>query len=266
MADQDPLSQYVAQHARRALDGLEAAGDELDHELVHATRTSLRRLRATLRTFSDSFPAPGSLDEDLRFVSLAFGELRDTDVLAAMLLPELDALPEELVPGPAREDLTDALRTRRDRAVAAMPEASADERWQRAAAQLAQWCEHPPELTDRDHRTLLKRARRTVKRRVRAAGGDPEALHSARKAAKRWRYAAELLEPLEPSAAKHLAQATPAQELLGQVQDAAIAEQFLRDHAALGARSGHNAFSTGLLHAAAQRRFEELSREALGLF
>lgn len=266
MADEDPLSQYVAQHARRALDGLEAAGVEPDAELVHATRTSLRRLRATLRTFAGSFPEPGTLDEDLRVVSLAFGDVRDADVLAAMLLPELDALPEELVLGPAREDLAEALRARRERAVAALPGAAAQEPWQRAAAQLVQWCEHPPGLAEQDLRTLLKRARRRVKGRLRAAGGDPAALHSARKAAKRWRYAAELLEPLEPSAAEHLAQATPLQELLGQVQDAVIAEQFLREHAARGARSGHNAFSTGLLHAAAQRRFEELSREALDLF
>ncbi len=266
MADNDPLSQYVALHARRALDGIEAADEDPDHELVHATRTSLRRLRATLRTFSDSFPEPGDLDEDLRVVSLAFGAVRDADVLAAMLLPELDALPEELVLGPAREDLGKALRSRRDRAVAALPEAAAQERWQQAAAQLARWCEHPPQLAEQDHRRLLKRARRTVKRRLRAAGGDPAALHSARKAAKRWRYAAELLEPLEPSAAKHLAQATPVQELLGQVQDAVIAQQFLREHAARGARSGHNAFSTGLLHAAAQQRFVDLSREAIDLF
>ncbi|WP_422114602.1 CHAD domain-containing protein [Brachybacterium sp. UNK5269] len=266
MADEDPLSQYVAQHARRALDGLDATGGEPDAELVHATRTSLRRLRATLRTFEGSFPEPGTLDGDLRAVSLAFGDIRDADVLAAMLLPELDALPEELVLGPAREDLAEALRARRERAVAALPGAAAQERWQRAAAQLAEWCEHPPELAEQDLHTLLKRARRTVKRRLRAAGGDPAALHSARKAAKRWRYAAELLEPLEPSAAKHLAQATPVQELLGQVQDAVIAEQFLREHAARGARSGHNAFSTGLLHAAAQRRFDELSRVALDLF
>ena len=268
MADQDPLAQYVAQHARRALDGLDAAAEDPDVEVevVHGTRTSLRRLRASLRTFSGSFPAPGDLDEDLRFVGLAFGEFRDADVLGGILLPALDALPSDLVLGPAREDLAEALRTRRRRGVEALPTAVTDSRWQRAAAQLRQWCEHPPALTEHDHHKRLKRARRTVRRRVRDASGEPEALHSARKAAKCWRYAAELLVPVEPSASKHLARATEAQELLGQVQDAAIAAQFLREHAELGARSGHNAFSTGLLHAGLQRRFDELSREALELF
>ena len=67
MTTDDALSAYVRQHAEQALLGLarfeystgEAIQREMTVEVVHATRTSLRRLRAVLRTFPESFPVPG---------------------------------------------------------------------------------------------------------------------------------------------------------------------------------------------------------------
>ena len=235
-------------------------------EVVHDTRTSLRRVRAALRTFAGSFPAPGTVDDDLRFVAVALGAVRDADVLAEALLPDLEALPEELVLGPARGDLDEALAARRRDALDAVHRDRTDPRWQRAVAQLTAWREDPPALAPQDHVRTLTRARERVRRRIRDSGGDPVALHSARKAAKRWRYAAELLAGNEPAAGEHLERAMEVQSVLGEVQDALIAREFLREHAALGARSGHNAFSTGLLFEQAQQRLETSTQQALGLF
>lgn len=262
----DPLSDHLARHAHRALSGLATLEQEADVEVVHDTRTSLRRIRATLRTFAGSFPAPGSLDEDLRFVAVTLGAVRDADVIAEMLLPDLDALAEELVPGLARRDLLEALAARRRVALDAMPGAREDPRWERAVAQLASWRSAPPALAPQDRVRTLNRAQERVRRRIRDSGGDPTALHSARKVAKRWRYAAELLTDIEPVAGEHLERAVEVQRLLGQVQDALIAREFLREHAGLGARSGHNAFSTGLLFARVQQRLERSAEQALRLF
>src|SRR5699024_1868063 len=105
------LPPSVRQPAERALLGRarleyspgEAIQRGMTGEVVHATRTSLRRRRAVLRTFPESFPVPGPADDDLRFVARALSDVRDTDVLSQALLGEADALPETLVPGPARQ-------------------------------------------------------------------------------------------------------------------------------------------------------------------
>ena len=273
MTTDDALSAYVRQHAEQALLGLarfeystgEAIQREMTVEVVHATRTSLRRLRAVLRTFPESFPVPGPADDDLRFVARALSDVRDTDVLSQALLGEVDALPESLVLGPARQDLARALAARRRRAIEAVDRDRIGPSWGRAVELLGTWQQTPPHFVEPPSIRRLKEARDEVRRRVRDSQGAPEALHSARKAAKRWRYAAELLLPVEPKAAKHFDRATEFHVLLGELQDAVVATEFLRDHAQLGNRSGHNGFTTGLLHASAQQRLEAAASRALSL-
>lgn len=267
----DPLAAHLGLHARRALDGLAAldgtpALEQADAvELVHETRTSLRRVRSALRTFAESFPAPGSAAADLRYVALALGEVRDVDVLGELLRQELDALPAELVTASSREDLEGALAARRALALQVAQQARQDPRWARAVDQLATWRDIAPTLVERDPARLVTMGRREVRDRIRRADGDPVALHAARKAAKRWRYAAELLAEVDSLAAEHLDQATQAQRLLGQVQDAVIACAFLREHARLGDGAGHNAFVTGVLFARLEHRLESASGQAMGL-
>ncbi|WP_114561497.1 CHAD domain-containing protein [Desertihabitans aurantiacus] len=264
MTANDPLSDYVRQYADRALEGLAQLEESASVEVIHETRTSLRRLRATLRTFAGSFPGTEGLDDDLRFVAVALGHVRDADVLLDRLLTEIDSLPETLVLGPVRREVQEELGVRRRQALDAVAEARQDERWGRAVAQLTRWRTEPPTLDGSDPATVLKKARRRVRRRIEAAEAHPDSLHSARKAAKRWRYAAELLADLG-SADKHRKSAKKAQEVLGAVQDDVVVTEFLREHAALGARSGHNAFTTGLLYARAQQRIDEAAARAVTL-
>lgn len=273
MTHDDALSAYVRHHAEQALRGLARfeydSGDSLQRrmtvEVVHGTRTSLRRLRATLRTFEESFSVPASTDEDLRFVARALSDVRDTDVLSQTLAEELDALPESLVIGPVREDVEEALAARRRAAVEVVDRCRTGKQWGRAVQQLGAWQQRPPRMAEQQPLRPLKRAREQVRRRTREAAGDPHALHSARKAAKRWRYGAELLVPVEAKAAKHFEPATALHVLLGEVQDAVVATQFLREHARLGNRSGHNGFTTGVLHQRAQQRIDDAAARAPGL-
>lgn len=274
MMHDDALSAYVREHAERARRGLlriEGAGDgelerELTVEVVHETRTSLRRLRAILATFPESFAqlgiVPAQADRDLRFVARTLSELRDTDVLGQGLLEQVEALPASWVLGPVQEDLAAALARRRGAAVAHVSTRHGSARWRDAADQLGSWQQDPPRLLEQEPLHLLEGARSEVRARLHAAGGDPHALHSARKAAKRWRYAAELLLPGEPGAAAHHEAATTVHLVLGQMQDAVVAMDFLLEHAGMGRRSGHNAFTTGILHQRAQQQVQDIAAQA----
>jgi CHAD domain-containing protein len=216
------LSAYVRLHARRALDGIEQIGDEeLPVEVVHATRTSLRRLRATLRTLPATSPDPVGDDEALQEIALALGAVRDVDVLAELLLPALDAGR----PGPDRERahelLARTLRDRRREAVSALADTARTARWRDGARLLGSWTETPPPTPPLDAAELLARTEQEVERRLAVSRGEPARLHAARKAAKRWRYTAELLADA-PGASAALERATRMPELLGEIQDLEI--------------------------------------------
>lgn len=89
------------------------------------------------------------------------------------------------------------------------------------------------------------------------------ALHNARKAAKRVRYAAESAEPVLGRPAKHLAKAAKkVQTLLGDHQDSVVAREALRGLGVQATGAGESAFTWGVLHgreeALAERREREL--------
>jgi CHAD domain-containing protein len=80
--------------------------------------------------------------------------------------------------------------------------------------------------------------------------GADVALHRARKAYKRARYAAEVFAPSVGRPAKRLvSRLTALQDLLGVHQDTVVARQLLRDLAGQAHAAGENGFGYGLLHA-----------------
>jgi CHAD domain-containing protein len=102
----------------------------------------------------------------------------------------------------------------------------------------------------------LVKAERKVAARLKSAAavddadaGKNEALHRARKAAKRTRYTAELCAPaLGKRATASAKRAKKVQTTLGRRQDAVIAVQFLRRlGAAAGTTVGENGFTFGIL-------------------
>ena len=116
-----------------------------------------------------------------------------------------------------------------------------------------------------------RKARRKADKRLAAAleDGDDEALHRARKAAKRARYAAELTRGLvgKKKGKKRVAAYKKVQKVLGDHQDSVVALGTLR---ALGARAGstdaENGFTFGLLYGlelqAARRARDDAARLA----
>lgn len=271
---EDALSRYVREHAERALQGLEEIGravtgkadDEPAVETVHDLRTSLRRLRATLRSLPESFtaplPAPEVTDGDLRFVARALSGLRDTDVLTEQLLAQLGSLPVAPAQEMAREELAAALAARRRTALAPVAECRGDPRWGRVVGRLGAWQQASPPLARPDPLHLLESARDDVRARLSAAGGDLHALHSARKAAKRWRYAAEMLLPAESAARDHYELATGVHETLGRLQDAVVARGFLEELSRSGALTAGTRDALLQLRGRARRTIEEITAEA----
>jgi CHAD domain-containing protein len=90
-----------------------------------------------------------------------------------------------------------------------------------------------------------------MRRARRAPAGEPRntALHRARKAAKRARYAGEALEPAFGAPAGRFAgRMKKVQSVLGSHQDTVIARQAARELGIGAHLAGENAFSYGLLY------------------
>ncbi|MEP9382858.1 CHAD domain-containing protein [Nocardioides sp. KR10-350] len=203
---------YLADHvaaARRA----EAALADPGPDTVHDARVALRRVRSTLQTFPALVPEERreQVIEALRDWSGVLGAARDHEVLLetlgevcddellAALRPSLDhqageawaALETELY-SPAHRDLMEELES----LALAEPDGGV----------------HP--------RRRVRRAIDRAEKRLRRAGDDPVALHDARKAAKRARYALEAVgeDSSEPEAV---------QDALGAHHDCIVAIEFL---------------------------------------
>lgn len=254
------VTAYVQDQAREILLGDVALRDRPERETVHKTRVAVRRLRSTLRTFGPAFAldeeAAGQLDEDLRWLAGLLGPIRDGDILARRLTAEVAELPPERVLGPVVREIEQTLAAERTAAIQAWRAAGTDERYPTLMATLTGWLVELP-LVDApvDGRAVLDGARRRAERRRKRAKDHPDALHRARKAAKRLRYAAELLDGVVPKAAKTVLQAKQQQTVLGDHQDLMVAAEFLhRQGAAAGTRAGHNGFTYGLLLARVEEK------------
>ena len=213
-----------------------------DIEDLHQMRVAVRRMRATLKAARPLLDAAWSDDlrAELGWLGGALGPVRDLDVLLLRLHREIASLPaDEQNAGGA---LLDALERERTTARAAMLEALTAPRYfalagaarrdgQRAAADARPRRRAQPALVD-----LVRAEARKLRRAVEKAGDNPpdEVLHALRIRGKRVRYTGELVAPsLRGNPAgkqvKRLLSATAAlQEVLGDHQDACVAEQRIR--------------------------------------
>ena len=109
----------------------------------------------------------------------------------------------------------------------------------------------------------MEEAKRKAGKRLRNADDDVERLHQARKAQKRLRYAAELVEPADSRMKRIAGNAKDLQTLLGEHQDAVVAANFLsRISAATDGENGDSGFTCGVLVASELNRAAEI-RESL---
>ena len=238
------------QHVRAALDlRLRAllahdAGTRTgaDSEDLHQMRVSVRRMRAALkaaRPLLDAEWADG-LRAELGWLGRALGPVRDLDVLLLRLRAEVAALPAD--EQEAGAVLVAALEAEREGARADMLNALDAPRYPALLERLADAVRLPlpapasaqaaPQLVD-----LVRAEVRKLRRAVDRAGPTPPdaVLHELRIRGKRVRYTGELVEPglrgtkAGKAVKRLLAVTAQLQEVLGDHQDACVAEQRIRE-------------------------------------
>jgi CHAD domain-containing protein len=247
---------------------------------VHQMRVTTRRLRSALQSFPMVLrePATRQLRADLKWLGGVLGSARDIEVLSARLRSMLTSLPTELVLGPAVARVSIHYAPREVAARDAVAQALDSSRYLTMLGELDRLLAEPPLTPEasRPARDVLteavrhdrKRTRRRIHRARRAPAGRGRdvALHEARKAAKRARYAAEAATPTLGKRARRLAKRMKAvQSVLGDHQDTVNARAASREIGVNAHLSGENAFSFGLLHEKAfhdARHYQRAARRA----
>jgi CHAD domain-containing protein len=234
-----------------------------DSENLHQHRVAARRTRAFLRA-ARAYVDPvwrRSLAGSLGELGEATGPVRDLDVLLEHVRAELDGLdePDRAAGGVLAATLELELEAARRRLLGAL---NSD-----AYRSLLSRLRLPPRLAPEADAVPLERIARKEFRRlsrvVDRLGGHPDeaAVHRLRIALKRARYVAELSAPAGKAGRRFLADARALQTLLGEHQDAVVAEQRLRAATVVDLRSAA-AFVAGRL-AERQRARRARVREQL---
>jgi CHAD domain-containing protein len=259
------------------LKALDPAVRRDEPDSVHQMRITTRRLRATLQAFPmvlSGMPT-AHLRAELKWLGRVLGEARDAEVLDEHFQTELADTPVELVLGPAKARVTAHFAPRQAAARSAVLEALGSARYFGLLDELDR-------VLDRLSRTAsatgpadeilpgaIAHAYRRTRRRMRRAGRTPPggardvALHEARKAAKRARYAAEAVRPAFGKKARRFTKRMKAiQSVLGDHQDAVTAAAVAREIGVSAHLAGENAFSFGLLNERAHRDALEYQRQA----
>lgn len=246
-----------------------------EQNVVHPTRVAIRRVRSTLLVFEELFePADAErLQTELAWYAGRLGAVRDIDVQTKRLAEQVGNLPKEYVLGPVAADLKSTLAAERAEAWRRLRSTMNGRRYLGLLDQLQRWCTDPP-LTEGGDKKPIKvakyvgRADKQLRKRLREAaqqGTDDELFHRARKAAKRYRYANELAEPvLGAKASVAVEETKDLQTLIGEHQDSVVSAALLRRlGASAGTTPGKNGFTYGLLLAQQLRRSVETRDEVV---
>jgi len=204
-----------------------------DPEDVHQMRVAVRRLRAILRASRPLFD-PRWVDgprRELKWLGTVLGGVRDLDVLHAYLRSQLEALPApERRAG--RQYLLRPLDADRVRARTALRAALASPRYARLLARLEAALARPPvRPSSVPLRDIVTSEFKKLKKAVKKLPKEPSAekLHAVRIKVKRARYAAELAQPMiGRRAERFIDKAKKLQDILGEHQDAVVADEYVR--------------------------------------
>ena len=210
-------------------------------EDVHQARVATRRLRSDLKTYGDLLdPAwAGELRTDLKDVASALGAVRDADVLLGRLRGRLASLRDD--DAPAAERLLSTLEDERREDRRTLLELLASDAYRALLDRLVEGARNPQltALAGQPAAAVLTELARGPWQKLRAAarrvepGGADEELHQVRIRAKRARYAAEVAALAVGRPAQRFAKAVAKlQDGLGELQDAVVAEAWLRSAAA----------------------------------
>lgn len=207
--------------------------------------------------FDDVFVAAPAeeLDNELSWYADVLGQVRDRDILSSRLTKQIAELPPVHLRGPVEAEITKALAAEREEAVEELNEAIRTPRYQHLVQLLRGWRAAPP-VTDaagKKAKTAVKyvdKAKKKADKRLRKADEDIDRLHRARKAMKRARYAAELVEPANSDMKAVAREAEEIQTLLGEHQDAVVSAEFLaKISSSADGESEESTFTYGVLMA-----------------
>ncbi|MEU9372972.1 CYTH and CHAD domain-containing protein [Streptomyces sp. NPDC048255] len=270
---------YVLSYLREQRDALIAQDPAVRRSLpdsVHQMRVATRRLRSAFKTYRKVLDraVTDPVGEELRWLAAELGVDRDQEVLLERIQTRLGELPRTLLLGPVRGRLRVWNNSRRSdsrrRALAALD----SKRYLVLLDTLDALLDAPPLLKNaagpapavlpkavlRDYERLAGRVEGAL---ALTAGEERDlALHEARKAAKRARYAAEAATPALGKPAKRMAKAMKSvQTLLGDHQDSVVAREALHGLAVQAAGAGESAFTWGVLYAREEVQAEQRERE-----
>ncbi|MFI8965681.1 CHAD domain-containing protein [Streptomyces sp. NPDC053493] len=232
-------------------------------DAVHKMRVACRRLRSAFKTYRKVLDrtVTDPVADELTWLAGELGTARDEEVLSERLAARLDDLPDTLLLGPARARLTSRTARRAEDARRTVLAALDSDRHLALLDTLDALLAAPPLREAATHeapRVLARAVRKDFDRlatRVEHALGLPPghdrdlALHEARKAAKRARYAADAAKPTLGKPAKRFSRRVKAvQSLLGDHQDSVVARAALKETAGQAHAAGETAFTWGLLY------------------
>jgi len=215
-----------------------------DPEELHQMRVCTRRFRALLRAAKKILAPEWStpLKTEMGWLGQVLGAVRDYDVLLEHLLQDASAL----LPAERKvfERVLSSLETKRSIARAQLLDALRSDRYLKLLHHLEEAIQHPMALPSGDTSLVLlaQKEFKKLRREVNHLSATPpdEELHQVRIRTKRARYAAELAQgTLGKSASRYIRQTKRVQDVLGDHQDAIVAENQLRE--LLSATRGVNA-------------------------
>ncbi|WP_306943897.1 CYTH and CHAD domain-containing protein [Streptomyces phaeochromogenes] len=257
---------YVREQIR-ILTALDPAVRRDRPDSVHKMRVACRRLRSCLRSYRSVLDreVTDAIRAELKWLAGELGAERDQEVLMERLTHGVDVLPEKLVLGPVVARLQTWNVARGTESHQRTLDALGSRRYLTLLDSLATLVERPPLRAKAGKaagkvmaRAVLKEYDRLAERMTHALDLSPGpkrdvALHEARKAAKKVRYATEVARPAFGKPAKRLGRRVKAvQKVLGDHQDSVVARGTIRDLAVAAQTAGEAGFTWGLLYGTEQ--------------
>jgi CHAD domain-containing protein len=219
-----------------------------DPESLHQLRVAIRRLRAFLRAARPLVDREWaeSLREELGWLGGHLGPARDLDVMLDRLREEVEALGDD---AGAAAGLIAGLETDRADAYRDVAETLKGDRYLALLDRLEAAAEPPLSGEEKTLTKIFHREAKRMRQTFGELGDNPEddALHASRISVKRARYAADLAaHELGKPGAKFVAIAKQLQDILGDHQDAVVAQERIREWAE-SAPAPESAFAAGRL-------------------
>ena len=247
----------IGSGAERLIANDPAARIGSDPEAIHQARVATRRLRSDLKTLEPLLDqtSVSRIRDELHWVGELLGSVRDADVLIERVeeVGRTLHLAKDPTSAIAAELDQDRRRSHRE-----MVDALTSRRYVNLVQTLIAAADGPPLANgvDGDRRAkprvrkLVRKGWRRVSRQMKRFGPDPddEAMHEIRKRAKRARYAAELATAaLDEGPSRLAGRLADLQDVLGELQDAVVAEERLAALVRDERITGGAAFAAGKL-------------------